>query len=252
MNWEEIARDWHPPDGLGYSSLRPVRIRGKGWVLAALSGLLALGGLALGPLLWNRYQDESARKVRLDAEGVAAEATVVRLWRSGSRDHEPNVRYRFEAGQEQSGSAEVPLEIWRAMKVGDRLAVRYVPSAPAINHPAAWQMRVTPWFLAIFVPVMFVSGAIFMVALLRRQIRLLEEGQAAAGMVLSTRRSDKGTVVRYEFRTSRGEVLRGRGVMPRKSAPAEGGVVCVLYDPERPRVNSPYPLPWVKLEGTGG
>ena len=44
-----------------------------------------------------------------------------------------------------------------------------------------------------------------------------------------------------------GSLQRGRSG-PSRHPPAIGATVCILYDPERPKRNTAYPLPLVRLE----
>jgi hypothetical protein len=81
--------------------------------------------------------------------------------------------------------------------------------------------------------------------LLRKQVRLLTEGRPAPGIVTGWRRTKGGTVLRYEFVLLNGATAKGRGKSRRP--PAIGSPICVLYDPENPRRNAPYPLCLVKL-----
>jgi hypothetical protein len=93
---------------------------------------------------------------------------------------------------------------------------------------------------------MFVFPVILLLSLLQRQARLLSEGRPAPGRVTKFKRSDKGMVVYYEFRLLSGATVKGRSQT--RKPPLEGALVCVLYDPEKPRRNSLYPLPLVRLE----
>jgi hypothetical protein len=240
---------WTAPDGLGYSGLRPVRLSGAGYALAVLSAIFVMGGLVLGNFLWSQSRRETAEREQLDREGVSAQATVVRLWRSGDKESTPRLRYRFEVGgQVVTGTARVPRKTWSALHTGDTIPVRYLPLNPAINHPAEWPKRATPLLVAAIVPVMFAGLAILFGAILLRQSRLLSEGRPAPGVVVKTRRTDKAVVVTYEFRVMSGATRKGRCTVNRKNVPAEGSIVCVMYDPDNPKRNAIYPFSLVKLE----
>jgi len=62
--------------------------------------------------------------------------------------------------------------------------------------------------------------------------------------VTGHRRTKDGTILRYEFVLLNGATARGAA---RADVLAIGSQVCVLYDPENPRRNAPYPLTLVKL-----
>ena len=251
LTLEEIARNWKPPDSLGYSSLRPVRLARGGVALAALIAAFTIGGFVLGAVLAGRSRSQASDRELLNDQGLLTDATVLRVWRSGGEDSTRRVRYRLEVqGREFVSSPSVPRRIWDTLKVGSTIPVRYLPADPAINHPADWDVRVTPWWLAFLVPAMFGGLAWIMALLIRRQWRLLGEGRPAPGIVTGLKKSDKAVSVLYQFRLLSGAIHKGRGATgTSKSVPAVGAVVCVLYDPENPRRNSLYPLSLVRLEG---
>ena len=250
MKLDEIARDWTPPEGLGYSSLRPVRLSGGGYALTVLAVVLTIGGFVLGDVLWNQAQRENQERVQLEQAGVLAEATITRVWRDGSKEHTPRVSYRFEAdGEGFTGRSDAPSGLWRTLKAGDSLRVRYLPTDPSVNHPADWRMSVTPQWLPLLIPVIFLGLAAMFGGLIRRQWRLLMEGRPAPGLVVKARRKDKQVVLTYEFRVLSGAIQKGRGSSNSRSVLGEGSVVCVLYDPENPRRSGIYPFQLVRLEG---
>jgi hypothetical protein len=245
---EDIG-SWTAPDGLGYSGLRPVRLSGAGLAMAALSAIFVIGGLILGNLLWNQSRRENDELTQLENQGAQAQATIVRLWRSGGKENTPRLSYRFEVdGQVVTGSTRVARKKWATLHVGDPIPVRYVPTNPAINHPADWSGNKTPMFLVALVPGMFAGFAGLFWIMIARQSRLLREGRPAPAIVTRTRRTDKTVIVNYEFRLLSGATRKGRSSAGRKHIPAEGSIVCVLYDPDNPKRNALYPFQFVKLE----
>jgi len=249
MRLEEIDSNWTAPDGLGYSGLRPVRLRRPGYAMAVFAVLFLAGGVVLGFVLWNQSQRQEAARQELERDGVAAPGRIVRLWHTGGKSDTPRVAYVFSIqGSERSGTSDVPSRTWKTLQVGDSLEVRYVAASPSINHPAGWRMPVTPFWLALLIPLIVALCSCLMVFQVRRQWRLLTEGRPAPGVVTKTRRTDKQTVVHYEFRILSGAVKKGRSAASRRSAPAVGSVVCVMYDPENPGRNAVYPFQMVKLD----
>jgi hypothetical protein len=83
----------------------------------------------------------------------------------------------------------------------------------------------------------------------RREARLLAEGRPAPGRVTGFKRAGKTIQVQYEFHLLNGALVKGK--VNRSKPPIEGTTVCVLYDPENPRRNAPYPLSLVRLENVG-
>lgn len=250
MKLEEIPANWVPPDGLGYSSLRPVRLACAGYGLAVMVAVFVLGSLVLGSVLRNKSDRETARRDRLEREGAVTDGTIERLWRAGGEDDTRDVRYEFQVdGLSRIGSSKVPTRIWQTLRVGDTMPIRYLPGDPGINHPAGWRMGVTPAWVAILVPGILLGMSGLVVLLIRRQWLLLSEGRPAPGVVVKVRRGDKHTVLNYEFRVLSGATRRGRCNTNSRPIPGEGSVVCVIYDPDNPRRNGIYPFSLVRVEG---
>jgi Protein of unknown function (DUF3592) len=249
MNLEEIGAEWQPPAGLGFSSVRPVRLTSAGIALLVMAVLLLAGSLALGAVLWSQSQRDELHRRLLGDQGVTTQATIERLWRSGDKESTPRMRYRFAVdGREYTGSTKVPRTIWRTLEQGMSLDVRYLPIDPSVSHPVQWRPRVTPWFLAVLIPVFFAGFAVLMTYPLRRQWRLLSEGRPAPGVVTSVRRTDKSIRVKYEFRLLNGSKQSGRANASGKALPGIGSVVCVVYDRYDPSRSALYPMALVRVD----
>jgi hypothetical protein len=237
--------NWKPPDRLGYSSGREVRLSGQGRFLAVISAFFLIGGFALGIYLARSIRREAHAQRLLDQQGVTADAVVTRLWRSGDKENTPRVSYRFECqGAICTNSVSAPLVVWRKLKVGARLPVRFVPSQPTISHPVDWPWKGIPFWIPYFATAMFAGCAALLAYQLARQMRLLSEGRAVPGRVTGIRKA-KGLVVLYEFEVN-GAKLKGRAHV--RKMPLPGEPVCVLYDPENPRRNTLYPMETVRLD----
>ena len=250
MSFKEIAHNWNPPDRLGYSSLRPVRLSRLGMILAVVIALFAIGGVVLGVVLATKSRQEALERDMLREQGVVTDATVLRVWRNGGKENTPRVRYRFEVqGRELVASHSVPKAIWDTLQAGSSIPVRYVPAQPAINHPAEWNVRVMPWFVSVLVAAMFLVMTSVMSLLIRGQWRLLAEGRPAPGIVTGYKKTDKAVAMEYEFRLLSGALKKGRGgaASSTKKLPPVGSVVCILYEPDNPRRNGLYPLQLVRL-----
>jgi hypothetical protein len=98
---------------------------------------------------------------------------------------------------------------------------------------------------------MAVCGLLIPLPLLSQR-RLLANGRAALGHVTShsaehhgTHGAKLGKKFHYEFQLLSGATGKG-AAGPSKNPPAIGGTICVLYDPETPRKNAPYPLSLVR------
>jgi hypothetical protein len=246
----ERADQWTPPDSLGYSSLRPVRLTLTGKALLVIAGALVVGAGVLGVFLERKVQRERAERTLLRDQGVAADAVITRVWQGGEKENEHRVTYRFAyEGKIYSRTAGTPVSIWRSLAPGANLPIRFVPSSPAISHPVAWPSTGLPlWFPYLLASMVAVPAFLLPIAV-RREARLLAEGRPAPGRVTGFKRAGKTIQVQYEFHLLNGALVKGK--VNRSKPPIEGTTVCVLYDPENPRRNAPYPLSLVRLENVG-
>jgi len=246
MSFEPGPVNWTPPDGLGYSSMRPVRLSAGGITMIVLAVLFIAIGIGIGITMTKQSHTKAENAERLANEGVETTATITRVWRTGGKSDRRMVGYQFIAGgNEIHSTASPPRDIWVTLHAGDSLPVRYVPSEPEINHPTAWAGSPTPPWLPWMMLVLFVWPAGLFAWLIRRDWRLLEEGRPAPGVITKIRHA-KQTILYYEFRLPSGEVKQGRCGGGRRGT-GIGDAVCVLYDPENPRRNAVYPLQMVKL-----
>jgi hypothetical protein len=241
-----MIENWTPPDGLGYSSLRPVRLTGSGIVLLVMAGAMLLGAVAAGIGLGTTAKRQAKDHRLLQEQGVNTDARITRLWRSGDKNQQHLVSYRFTVQEREYVARKgVPSRIWQTLRAGSTLPVRFLPSNPKVNHPTEWDDTPMPNWVPYLVSGELAVIAVVLAILLRKQVRLLTEGRPAPGIVTGHRRTKNGTVIRYEFQLMNGATAKGRGQSRRP--PAIGSPVCVLYDPENPRRNAPYPLCLVKL-----
>ena len=241
-----MIENWTPPDGLGYSSLRPVRLTGSGIALLVMAVAMLLGAVAAGIGLGTTAKRQAKEQRLLQEQGVNTDAQITRVWRGGDKNQQHLVSYRFTVEEREYAARKgVPPRIWQDLRAGSSLPVRFLPSDPKVNHPTGWDdTPMRPW-VAYLVSGELVAIALVLAMLLRKQMRLLTEGRPAPGIVTGWRRTKNGTVIRYDFTLLNGATAKGRGQSRRP--PAIGSPVCVLYDPENPRRNAPYPLCFVKL-----
>lgn len=241
-----MTNNWTPPDGLGYSSLRPVQLTAAGIALLVLAGAMLLGAVAAGIGLGTTARRQAKDLRLLQEQGVNTDAQITRVWRSSGKDQQHLASYRFIV-QDRAYTARkgVPARIWQTLRAGSSLPVRYLPSNPKVNHPTGWDDTPMPPLVPYLVFAAMAAVASVLTMLLRKQMQLLTEGRPAPGIVTGHRRTKDGTVIRYEFQLLNGATAKGRGQSRRP--PAIGSQICVLYDPENPRRNAPYPLCLVKL-----
>jgi hypothetical protein len=242
----ELQRRWTPPDGLDRSRPRPVRLTGAGKAVLRVAVALFVGALAAGIALEFVASREAEAQRLLQEQGVNTEGRITRLWRSRGEDKQPWVAYRFTAqGHVYERRAKAPLRIWRNLQVGSDLPVRYLPSNPVLNHPCDWQQKPMPaWIPYLVAAGLAVPGRLVMLGI-RSQRRLLAEGRPAPALVTRHTQTQHGKTIHYEFPVLSGAIAKGRSG-PTRKPPAPGATICVLYEPENPRRNAPYPLSLVK------
>ena len=239
---------WQPPDGLGYSSLRPVRLTTQGIAVTVAGMMFLLGGPVLSYVVASQIQREQRREDLLTRQGVETTAVITRVWRTGGEDDRHMVSYRFTADQrEWTGEVSAPRRIWTGLHGGASLPILYVPGQPRVNHPAQWPSSHAPNWLPWLLLGIFSGPAFLIWGFIRRQERLLSEGRPAPGVITRLKRTDKQAVAYYDFTLLSGQVMKGKSSAGRR-APGVGSQVCVLYSPDNPRRNAIYPLQLVKLE----
>jgi len=248
MTTQSNPTNWQPPDGLGYSSLRPVRLTTRGIAMAVAGMIFLIGGPVLSYVIANQIQRDQQREDLLTQQGVGTSAVITRVWRNGGKDERHMVSYSFTAGdREWTGQASVPRRIWTGLRNGAPLPIRYVPSRPGVNHPAEWPPSHAPNWLPWLLLGSFSWPSFLFWGLIRRQKRLLSEGRPAPGVITRLRRTDKQFVAYYDFTLLSGQVVKGKSGAGHRP-PGVGSPICVIYDPDNPRRNAIYPLPFVKLE----
>ena len=255
MNDDEMLQKaqegWRPPEGLHGSLPRESTLTGAGRALLALAVAFFLGAATAGVGLQILVRDR-AEAVKLAREqGVTTQAVVTRLWRGKDDSRQPWVAYRFDAnGTLCDAQRKVPLTTWSRLAVGSRIEVVYVPSRPEVNYPRGHIGELIPVWLPHLAAVALAGfGTLFLFSI-HRERRLLEEGRAAPGVVTEHRRRGgehraHGTEFRYRFAMFSGSIGQGRG-RPRRNPPEIGSTICVIYDPDHPSTNAPYPFQLVR------
>jgi hypothetical protein len=253
----ESGHRWIPPAGLERSRPRLVKLTASGKFVLALAIALGLGAVAAAAGLSALAGREAEESRLLQKESLVTEGQVTRLWRSGDKGNQPWVAYQFASeGRVYVRNAKLPLRAWRDLRVGSYLPVRYVSSRPEINHPDGYARGPLPPWVPVLVAVALAACSFLATVPTRSQSRLLSSGRASPGLVTAhgkTVRTSHGTNLgqqfAYEFPLLSGAISKGKGG-PSKNPPAIGSNIAVLYDPDNPRKNAPYPLPLVRLPHT--
>lgn len=243
----EVRRTWSPPREVAGGGPREVRISGTGIVIAILATVFLAAALVGFVLLRDSVAREVARLNTWKEQGVDTTGAVVRLWKTGDKEPRHMVAYRFSiGGARYTGEAAAPERIWQSLTEGASIVIRVVPATPALNHPSDWDMDVLPAFVPYLVLAIFGGGGTVLMILLRGQNYLLREGQAAPAIITRLSRNKQGMEARYEFTQFNGAVIKGRGSV-RQSNLSVGSGITVIYDPDNPRRNTPYPVEFWKV-----
>lgn len=230
---------------------RPVRLSGAGKAVLVLGTLLAAGALAVGFFLASISMQSRELRQRIAAEGAVAKGEVTLLRRTGGDKPRYLAEYEYVVnGAAHKGEARLRRAAWERLRVGSPVVVRYLASAPERSWLAGLEPGIVPLWLAPLVSIGIVLIAALCWREIRRQRWLLAEGRLTEGRVLRVTRSGRGSgteswTIRYEFRTLGGTVIRGKGSMG-GNPPDPGGAIRILYDPDNPRRNAPYPLSLVR------
>jgi hypothetical protein len=153
--------------------------------------------------------------------------------------------------------ANTASEHWQQLEVGSSLTVRYLPSDPAMAYPDSdppnsqnnWSMVLPTACMALGFMSLF---AILYFSFVWPQFRLLARGKPARGVVTrckeGSQRRMSGYFLYYDFPLPDGGQCQGKDFSSQPAA--EGTIVTVLYDPNKPRRNDLYPMDTVRLAAT--
>jgi hypothetical protein len=166
------------------------------------------------------------------------------------------VSYTFTAnGKTVTASAGVPLQFRQPLRESKSLAVRYLSSNPAINHPAAWEYPYVHEPLWLLTMVLVLDASIvflpsFFLYKFYKERKLLTWGNPAVGIVTGCVSDRRAFRLKYEFRTETGTTFDGGGwsLLPQ----AIGAEIWILYLPGNPRINLLYPHLEYVVEMAGG
>jgi len=246
-----LHRGYVPPAGLTVSRPREVRLSTGGRFLFALAMVFFAGAIAVSVGLWLDASSKTVARRQLETNGVDTTGTVIGLSRRKDDKKTPMVVYRFDVnGREYRRERSIPLSHWSALTIGSPFAIRYAAADPDINVPQGRQIDVPPRPLPFVVgPAIAAIGVVFLLGI-HSQRQMLTDGRVAPARVTghtshTTSHGGKHRNMTYEFTVLSGAVHTGKAGTSSKP-PAIGSVICVIYDPERPEKNRPYPLELVR------
>jgi hypothetical protein len=246
----QVRHDWTPPDGLDHGRPRVVALTRSGKVLVIMAFLLVAGGIAAGVTLGIAASRDARNARILEQQNDVADAVITRKWRSGGDHPQTWISYRFTvSGTSHSQDFKVPLRMWQGLESGSHLPVRFALAQPDLNHPLNLSLDRVPIPVPFLVTSLLVIWSPILLIPIRRQRFLLSEGRPAPGVVTEHKKMQRGShgekrgmVYLYDFHVLSGAAGSG-SAGPVKSPPAIGSRITVLYDPNDPRRNMPYPIP---------
>ncbi|MGO8758494.1 MAG: DUF3592 domain-containing protein [Terracidiphilus sp.] len=197
---------------------------------------LGLGSMAVGfDIVSTLRQMQQRTALRRNGNETVGNVTATH---GGHGDS--TVSYTFTAnGSHYLGKAKMP-NYRLILHESDQILVRYLPSNPAVNHPAAWewsgQSDLIPKAFALF---FVVVGSVALVALVRDR-KLAREGKPVEGIVIDCSPGKAEFRVKYEFRTDDGVPIMGLCNCTEEYE--KGANIWILYLPWRPRRNHSYPM----------
>lgn len=204
----------------------------------------AVVAIALAGTSWvamrgvHQFQYQAA----LRSDGLEATAQITGFSHAGKHGGILVTYYSFAvSGTAFTGNAHVPKQLEQAIHESSTLPIVYLPTNPAVNHPAAWEEPAINAIVPLLSPLIPVGVGVMMLASGRRERRLLAEGLPAIATITKSYPLSKGGYQSdYEFRTQDGSV--GTGNNSFDGPPEIGTSFCVIYLPQNPRRNLPYPL----------
>lgn len=206
------------------------------FLLAVVVLCLGLGSVACGFDCSRTLKQMRQRAVlRQDGQDTAGRVSAIHSGRGGS-----TVSYTFAVnGTNYLGKAQMP-NYRLILHTSDQIGVRYLPSNPTVNHPAAWEWSgltdLIPEALALFFTIV---GIVALAALLRER-KLAREGKVAEGIVTNCAPNKQQYRVEYEFGTDDGARIKGHSDCSEHHE--VGSRIWIIYLATKPRRNHSYPL----------
>jgi hypothetical protein len=244
----ELQRAWKPPVELSGASSREVELSVGGKALACLAIALMLGAIASIVFLTREASRQAEAVEHMMTDGLVVDAVVTRHWQSGGEESRHRIGYEFQHdGRTYAGAGKLPKRTWARLSVGSPVSVRYLPEQPQRNQLADARNSGMPLWFPPGLSVLLVAGALLLVWLIRRQMRLLSEGRPAVARVVKHTSGQHGKSFTYEFPVLGGGTRKGSSGAEVRKPPAVGATLCVIYDRDNPGHNSPYPLSLVRV-----
>jgi hypothetical protein len=240
------------PAELERSSPREVGLTAGGRSLVVLAWLLAVGAVAAGAALYIEALRQSNEASDFDRRGVTATAVVDRVWRKSGDGKPGNAAFHFDAGGARiDGESRMQQSAWKELRAGSTLRVRYLPENPRAFVVDGRRRNRLPFTVAYVVSSLLAAGSLLCAAVVRRQRTLLSEGRAARAVVTTVTKNqgshgEAHRAMTYTFPVLAGSTATGKAGTGKDTQ--IGTSIFVVYDPENPAHNRPYPFSLVTLD----
>lgn len=207
------------------------------------------GGIGLA-VLWSDLRADAAR---LDAEGVAATATVTSQWTTESHSRRSttthyHVAYRFSTGSALSNNFDVVLGedtvsegFYSRLNYGDEFPIRYVPGAPdlvEIEPGAMSEDALIAGILALAIGGSGLAGLGYTGRAAARTVRIRDAGVMTVGYATRLVTTKASSVLEFAYAAPDGTRLTGK-TRPRRTKKWEGMLqgqpLTLFLDPADPK-----------------
>jgi hypothetical protein len=167
------------------------------WSIASRSVLLWVGSvfLILGLVLFTigvrtSLEEHAYRTHGLSIDAVVLEKSILRADRDNpATRYQISYRFTSSAGEELTGTADVPVEEWERLEAGQTFAVTYLPGDPASSRPPGGDEWIAALVISLVGGVFTCIGAGLAFAEIRKLVqaaRILRHGLVAEGTVVRT------------------------------------------------------------------
>jgi hypothetical protein len=221
---------------------RKVLLTGAGWYDICLGSAFVVIALGLMGYLYSKVIHELTTRNDLRQNSSETTGQITQHWfaampRSGGVVN--GIDYAFSVdGNTFTGKSSVPEGVWESLQNADDVSIKYFPSDPNINHPAAWEASPGPVGLPLIFGLIALPGFGVYKRLLKKR-RMVIGGVAALARITNCVSDRGGYHLEFEFRTENGDLL----VCDRSGSRREiGSTVWLLYWPANPVRTAFYPI----------
>jgi uncharacterized protein DUF3592 len=228
------------PSELSVPMPRKVRMDTSGgrFIFFVVLFCFSWGGAILGFHGYDAF-GEIRQRDALRQRGYEAMGEVIN--ETNHRGAPASVSYTFSVNEvTYSGNAQLPVFRRMIIHKSDPIAIRFLPSNPAINHPESWEWAILGEIdmAELLMPFLIGAGWVALIHLLRDR-KLARKGKAVEGVVIDCGPDKTEFRVKYEFHTEDGVQIRGS--CDSEEEFEKGANIWILYLPGRPRRNHSYP-----------